>query len=534
MADVDLKLKSIDALVHIHSAVKNDQQYSSASPAIANFIETIYLYLVDSLRQDAPLVFEALEKNILSGENISNQKEDKTINVSSLLNILHGFGFHSFSFDQDMEKEELRISVKLPPKNRKPAQDEIDLPMPTAENETGQTYPDNKADEIDLKMLGAKNKTEQAHPDNKAFVTLEKDQEIVSSPDNAEDQISESISSMEKVFTRINALDGAAASLPSEEKMDMIKELSIQVAQWVEKKETFTPEYEELCQRLETLLQDFISNRFFAEAASIINIFSKINNGTLKKDDKVQEVSLKILQNLASDNNFNILFKEINNNGASKKNDACQIFAGFGNIVINKLLDGLKNATDSKSRISIIHVMEEMGPAAIPAIKKSISMNGPWYYLRNLAYVLGRIGNETSVDALKPLLLHKETRVCKEAFKSIVQTGGNMKGPVLLSVLLLVDQELRVNIIEVLGKIKYREAVTDLKNMLRSVSSMSKNDQITMTEKICSALGAIGSPEAIKVISEIAESKSILGIGSYPKEVKYAAERALAYVKRKQ
>ena len=250
--------------------------------------------------------------------------------------------------------------------------------------------------------------------------------------------------------------------------MGMLRKLSIKTAQWIENEETYTTEYKEICQRLETLLQDFISNGFFAEAASIINVFSKINNGTLKKDDKVRDVSLKILRNLASDNNFNILFKEINTNERNKKNEACHVFAGFGNIIINKLLGDLKTASDSKTRINIIHIIEEIGPAAIPAIRTSINLNGPWYYLRNLAYVLGHIGNETSVDTLKPLLLHKENRVRKEAFKSIVQTGGNMRGQLLLSVLLLVDHELRVNIIEVLGKIKCTEAVTDLQNMLRA------------------------------------------------------------------
>jgi HEAT repeat protein len=103
----------------------------------------------------------------------------------------------------------------------------------------------------------------------------------------------------------------------------------------------------------------------------------------------------------------------------------------------------------------------------------------------------------------------------------------------LLSMLFLVDQELRVDIIEALGKVKCKEAVTDLHNILKSNSTIAKND-ISVPQKICNALGAIGSPEAIKVLTSIAESKSILGIGSYPKDVKYAAERTLAYIKRKQ
>ncbi len=536
MANVDLQLNAIDALVHIHSAIKNDQQYPSVNPAIINFIETLYLHLADTLRQDAPLVFAELEKNALSGENISDKKDDEAIHVSILQDIFSGLGFKSFSFDEDQEKEELHIIINLLKQKRKPAQDEAYLPGPAAENKTEQIFPDNEAYltlEKGQEVVTGPDNTEQIFPDNKAYLTLEREQEVATSPDNTEDKIPEGVASMEKVITRINALDGAIESIPSEEKMDMLRKLSIQSAEWIEKEDAVTPEYKELCRRLEALLQEFISNGFFAEAMPIINVFSKIYNGTLKKDDDIKEISLKVLRNLASTNNFNILFKEINTNVHDKKNEASQIFAGFGSLVIDKLLDSLKKDSDSKTRISIIHVIEEMGPAAIPAVKASINMNTPWYYLRNMAYLLGRIGNESSVDVLKPLLLHKEKRVGKEAFKSIVQTGGNMRGPMLLSMLFLVDQELRVNIIEALGKVKCKEAVTDLHNMLKSSSMMAKSD-ISLPEKICNALGAIGSPEAIKVLTAIAESKSILGIGSYSKEVKYAAERTLAYIKRKQ
>ena len=507
VADTDLQLKAIDALVHIHNAVKNVQ---SADPAITNSIETLYLHLLEILRQDAPSVFVQLEKKVLLGENISNQQEDKTIPVSSLLDILLALDIKNVSFDKDSEKEELHIFVNLLAKNPKPAQDKGDLPQIMAED-----------------------KTANIDPADIEYITLEKDQEIISEPDITEEQIAESIAGVEKVFTRLNALDGATEAIPSDEQFGKVKRLSVQAAEWIEKETNFTPEYKEICLRLQTLLQEFISNGFFAEAIPIINVFSKINNGTLKKEEKVRIVSLDIIKNLASDNNINILFKEINVNERNKKTEASQLFAGFGDIVINKLLNALRNASDSKARISVIHIIEEMGPAAIPAVKASINMNDPWYFLRNMAYILGRIGNETSVDVLKSLLLHKEKRVRMETFKSISQTGGSKRGPVLLSILPEVDPELRVNIIEMLGKIKYAEAVTDLQDMLKTKSSMAKEDQISMQEKVCKALGSIGSSEAIKTLSEVAESKSILGIGSYPKEVKHAAERALAFIRKK-
>jgi len=362
---------------------------------------------------------------------------------------------------------------------------------------------------------------------------VKKDEEFISAPDIDEEPISESIARIEKIFIRFNALDGAVSALPSEEQMSMIRRLSVRAAEWVEQNKDFSFEYKEICHRLQKLLQDFIDIGFFAEAIPIIDVFSRINNGTLEKDNLLREVSLEVLKNLASDNNIGILIREINTNGSLKSTEARKIIAGFGDMVIKKLLNNLLNATDSKQRISVIHIIEEMGQAAIPAISSSIKVSSPWYYLRNVAYILGRIGNETSVDILQPLLLHKDKRVRKEAFKSINQTGGSKRGEIFLSALPQVDQQSRIDIIEVLGRIKCTEAVSDLQDMIKTKTSMPKDEQIVFHEKICSALGSIGSPEAIKVLSEIAESKSILGIGSYPKEVKYAAQRALASIKRR-
>jgi HEAT repeat protein len=538
MADVDLQLKAIDALVHIHSAIKNDQLYQPADPTITNFIETLYFHLVETLWQDAPLVFAELEKKALYGEKILNQQEDETIHISSLLDIIRALGVKSISFNKGSEKEKLQIFINLLTKKPKAVHDEVGLPRLVEENNTAHIDPDNKLHEPverEPEIVSGPDIAEEPIHESITGVETEKAQEIVSGPDSVEGKISENIAEMEKIFRRLNIMHGAIEALPSEEQRDMIKRSSMQAAEWIEKETAVTPAYKEICRRLQILLQDFISNRFFEEANSIMDVFSKINTGALKKDDEVLGVSLGVLRNLASENNIKILFKEDNINERNKTpRYALHILAGFGNVIISKLLNIIQESNDSKERISVIHVIEEMGHIAIPAIKESITTYAPWYYLRNLAYILGRIGNETSADILKSLLLHKDKRVRKEAFKSLGLTGGNKRGPLLLSVLPEVDQELRINIIEMLGKVRCTEAVNDLLDMFKTKTSLAKGEQISLQEKICNALGAIGSPGAIKTLSEVAESKSFLGIQSYPEEVKNAAKRALEEIKRKQ
>lgn len=561
MADTAQQLKAISVLVHLHRAAKN---VDPDNHTIIHSIENFCLHLLETLRLKSPSTFAQLEQEFLSGEYIALKKEDNTISFTSLLNVLLALDITTISFDKNVQREALSIFISLPAKNPEPVQKEQeihesveelkidDLPEIIEKSKSSAQQPYEKlslVNEQPREPLGsekeiginlAKPIRMQSHIDEstQSLSQASKQEQMqgqVSVPalKDEKNQLFENLGKMEKVFTRLNALDGAIEAIPSDEQVDMMNKLSATTAEWVERQTALTPEYKEICLRLQTLIKNFISNRYFAEAVPLVNVFGKISNGIVKKDDKMREFSSEILRNLVTDNTINLLFKEVNGNDKNKKFEAGQIFSGFGNVIINKLLTVLQNANDSKVRISILHIVQEMKQAAIPAIRSSINNYAPWYYLRNMAYLLGRIGDESSAEILVPLLLHKEKRVRMEAFKSLSQIGGHKRGPLLLSVLPEADTELRMNIVEMLGKIRYTDAVPDLGDMLKVKTSLSKDEQISFQEKICKALGIIGSAEAVNVLSEVAEAKSFLGIASYPKEVKYAAKRALEYIRRK-
>jgi len=148
-----------------------------------------------------------------------------------------------------------------------------------------------------------------------------------------------------------------------------------------------------------------------------------------------------------------------------------------------------------------------------------------------MAFLLGHIGNEANACLLQPLLLHENNRVRQEALKSIFQIGGQQRGPLLLSVLPKADDQFKLSIIETLGNVKCAEAVPNLLDLLKKRSLIASQLQIDLQETICTALGLIGSPDAIPALSEIAESKSFLRIRAYPEKVKNAAGKALKSIK---
>jgi len=77
MADIDIRLKALDALVIMNTAIKNVRLYPPTSATITNTIEKLHLIFLDILEQEAPIIFAESEKNILICGKPLEQKDQE-------------------------------------------------------------------------------------------------------------------------------------------------------------------------------------------------------------------------------------------------------------------------------------------------------------------------------------------------------------------------------------------------------------------------------------------------------------------------
>jgi HEAT repeat protein len=293
-----------------------------------------------------------------------------------------------------------------------------------------------------------------------------------------------------------------------------------------------TPAFRKICNSLKDLAQDLIDHGRLEESVPILDMITDINTGVLEKDETIQEMSAEIVQSLASEKNLHRLSHEYSTNEQDKQTVAASILSRLGDTALTHLLDMLRDHDDSNERVRIMQLIIGIGPAAISIVRDRIDRKEPWYYLRNLAYMLGRIGDEASAYYFRPLLSHEDNRVRLEALKSVYRTGGKERGPLLLSILPDVDDAFALNIIETLGNAKCMDAVPGLLDMLKNCPLVGSTVRADLEETICIALGAIGSPEAVPALSEIAGTKYFFRIRSYPDKVKNAASRAVAAIRK--
>jgi HEAT repeat protein len=334
-------------------------------------------------------------------------------------------------------------------------------------------------------------------------------------------------------FGAAKSLADIIEHLPDECKNEIVRTISDKLIAWVKSKNVFSSDYYRICMILKSIAQDHLVQKQFAEAVQYLDAFNVIADGAIQKTDDVRNVSVEMINNLASPENIIILLNEIDSTEDKQRGDAGQVFARLGDFAVNDLLDQLRAETDSNGRIRLMHLIVYARERSLPLITGRIKKDEPWYYLRNLAYLLGQIGNEESARSLAPLLQHGNEKLRQEALKSICRIGGSQRGNLLLAALPLADEEFKSDIVEVLGQAKIAKAVNDLLGLLKNRPLIASAARTNLEEKICAALGAVGSPDAIPALSEIAETKSFFSLRAYPDKVKGAAARALSTLRRK-
>jgi HEAT repeat protein len=103
---------------------------------------------------------------------------------------------------------------------------------------------------------------------------------------------------------------------------------------------------------------------------------------------------------------------------AKECGEGLEILARHGDRSAAPLLDRLLVEPDKGMRKVLLSLLVRIGEPAVPAIVERLQ-DHPWYFLRNLCFILGAIGASATVPGLVRMLAHKELRVRREAIHAL-------------------------------------------------------------------------------------------------------------------
>jgi HEAT repeat protein len=190
------------------------------------------------------------------------------------------------------------------------------------------------------------------------------------------------------------------------------------------------------------------------------------------------------------------------------------------------LIKVLGDLSNSKGRRMLCDVVCELAKARTDLIIPFMD-DSRWYLVRNLVYILGRIGQETSMAHIQKSYGHSEPRVRREA----VQAAGLIGGPRAIALLTkaLKDPDLRIRSMAAINLARAGKKAS-LPALLEVVQAkdFSKRDP-SEVKAFFDAVGSIGSNEAIRPLQQILEHKSWFG-GGVKDEVRLGAACSLALI----
>ena len=158
----------------------------------------------------------------------------------------------------------------------------------------------------------------------------------------------------------------------------------------------------------------------------------------------------------------------------------------------------------------ICDALSEIGKSAIELITPFID-DKRWFLVRNITYILGRIGKEQAFPYLQKVFNHEELRVRREAIQALGLIGGPKAVGLLIKALTDLDIRIRAMAAINLGKIGKTTGLAALLEIVQSKEFPKKDP--TEIKAFFDAIGMVGSNEATPVLQDILERKSLFGRG---------------------
>ncbi|MCX5842453.1 MAG: hypothetical protein NT022_01665, partial [Deltaproteobacteria bacterium] len=206
------------------------------------------------------------------------------------------------------------------------------------------------------------------------------------------------------VRARANASEALAnilENLSADGKMAIWPLLSGQLINWLKIETVYTPAFKTIVSHLTDLAQGWIRNKKFTDCEPLVHVFRLIISHQIEKNEEIQSAASAALKEIASDEIVDILMEEIRADKDNLHKEPARIQAMLGEFSLNRFLEILHNSDDSSERVLVLNFIAEIGPGAAQIIIDRIDPHAPWYYLRNLARLLGGIGKEEHARVLE-------------------------------------------------------------------------------------------------------------------------------------
>ena len=251
----------------------------------------------------------------------------------------------------------------------------------------------------------------------------------------------------------------------------------------------------------------------------------------LQRAYELEEWQINSLRNFiveaGNDQRIERIGKLLEQDGEVRSGDVHNYLVLLQRNTIDPLVKLLGERTKSKTRKVICDALSEIGKNVYELFIPY--MDDPrWYLVRNITYILGRIGREDSLPYIQKAFNHEDSRVRREAVLALGVIGSTKAVGMLVKALTDEDSRIRAMAAINLGKVGKKAALGPLLEVVQSKDFQKK--ETAEIKAFFDAIGmAGGSEESVIPLQRLLGRKNWLGRGK-TETIRIGAARALAMI----
>jgi HEAT repeat protein/CRP-like cAMP-binding protein len=215
----------------------------------------------------------------------------------------------------------------------------------------------------------------------------------------------------------------------------------------------------------------------------------------------------------------------------NQQETAGQLLIELGEQSTKFQIQQLISNTSRFERKRLLALIKQTGQPATSILLEELRSDAPWFVIRNIIHLLGKIGNSSIVEKIQPYIGHTDLRVQQETLNTTVIIGGDTLNDFLLDALQTVDDSLKIKVVNHIATTKDDRFVSPLTDLLESTKPFIGKNKNNLHLAICKALGMIGSKRAITSLNRVMQSRNPFDLGGYSHEVRQAASLALDQIR---
>ena len=258
--------------------------------------------------------------------------------------------------------------------------------------------------------------------------------------------------------------------------------------------------FSEIVELLENGLDTVLARGELTYAIMILELYREMLNPQVGLDQRMTDRLKKAIEHAGSAQRIRHLEAVFSEGKAAEAEQLYNFLVLLDKNALLPLSDLLGKINQMKIRRVICDALAQIGREHVDLLASRLD-DRRWYVVRNVVYVLGKIGDVRVIDKFRRVIRHREVKVRKEVIRALEGMSDPKATDLLIEFIHDEDLSIRASVVRLLAKTNYKGALEPLLRVIQQRDFEERD--LNEKKEFMEALARIGSEEAIPILEKI-------------------------------